>query len=202
MGRDSGPSRAFLFGVFFCLSAFALICWSVIIYRPDRPIPTIEPGSSTGPAFAVQIIRPRMGLPLGGLLPPRLFGQEAHLGFDSASTGARIRALSAEHVELRADGWQLTLLLDGQGRVKGETEAVFELLFREQLRKVRCRPGDPAVGSLETTVLNEAGELSGSFDIELARCEDAKTGKPLGWPPKPLVLHGSFDRIPVDPHTK
>jgi hypothetical protein len=47
-------------------------------------------------------------------------------------------------------------------------------------------------------VLPESGELSGSFDIELARSEDADTGTPLGWPPQPLVLHGSFDRLQLD----
>ncbi len=79
-----------------------------------------------------------------------------------------------------------------------ETQVVFELKFEEQLRRVRCRPGDPAVGTLSTTALAESGELSGSFDIELTRCEDAETGTPLGWPPEPLVLHGSFDRLSPD----
>jgi hypothetical protein len=40
--------------------------------------------------------------------------------------------------------------------------------------------------------------MSGSFDIELSHCEDAETGTPLGWPPQPFILHGSFDRLP--PH--
>ena len=31
---------------------------------------------------------------------------------------------------------------------------------------------------------------------------DADTGKPLGWPPEPLVLHGSFDRLPLDTGAK
>ena len=36
-------------------AGLAVVCvlW-VVTYRPDRPIPTIEPGSSPGPAFAVQ----------------------------------------------------------------------------------------------------------------------------------------------------
>ena len=37
---------------------------------------------------------------------------------------------------------------------------------------------------------------------ELARCEDANTAKPLGWPPEPLLLHGSFDRLPLDAAAK
>lgn len=77
-----------------------------------------------------------------------------------------------------------------------ETQVVFELTFEDQLRKVRCRPGDPAVGTFSTSALAESGELSGSFDIELTYCEDAETGTPLGWPPAPLALHGSFDPLP------
>lgn len=167
----------------------------VVSYRPDRPVATIVPGSSSGPAFVVQIIRPRLGLPLGGIVTPQLFGLEAHLGFDSQSAGAYIGSFGPGRLELGADGWDLVLVLNGDGRVTPETQAAFELKFEEQLRRVRCRPGDPAVGTLSTSALTESGELSGSFDIELARCEDAETGTPLGWPPKPLVLHGSFDRL-------
>ena len=79
-----------------------------------------------------------------------------------------------------------------------ETEVVFELLFEGHPRWVRGRPGEPALGTFGTTVLADSGELGGSFDVELARCEDAETGEPLGWPPKPFLLHGSFDRLPVD----
>ncbi len=176
----------------------ALVCLPLVVYRPDRPVPTIVPGSSSGPAFVVQIIRPRFGLPLGGILPPQLFGHEAHLGFESTSPGASIGSVGPERLELRADDWELVLVVDAEGRVTPETQVVFELLFEEQPRKVRGRPGDPAVGALSTTVLAGSGELAGSFDVELARCEDADTGEPLGWPPRPLVLHGSFDRLPLD----
>lgn len=172
-----------------------LVGLTLVTYRPDRPVATIAPGSSSGPAFVVQVIRPRLGLPLGGLLPPRLFGLEEHLGFDSQSAGASIGRVGPERLELGADGWELTLVLDGDGGVPSETQLVFELQFEGALRRVRCRPGDPPVGSLGTTALAGSGELSGSFDLELARCEDAETGTPLGWPPKPLVLHGSFDRL-------
>jgi hypothetical protein len=180
---------------------------AVVSYRPDRPVATIVPGSSSGPAFVVQVIRPRLGLPLGGLLPPQLFGLEAHLGFDSTSAGASVGGVGGAggagpgRLELGADGWDLVLVVDGGGRVSPETQLVFELQFEERLRRVRCRPGDPAVGTFSTTALAAAGasgELSGNFDVELARCEDADTGTPLGWPPEPLVLHGSFDRLRLD----
>ena len=186
--------------IFFSLLLLAglLAGLTVVAYRPDRPVATIVPGSSSGAAFVVQVIRPRLGLPLGGIVPPQLFGHEAHLGFDSTSAGATIGSVGPGRLELGADGWDLVLVLNGDGRVAPETQVVFELKFEDQLRRVRCRPGDPAVGTLSTTALSESGELSGSFDIELARCEDAETGTPLGWPPEPLVLHGSFDRLPPD----
>ncbi len=184
------------------LAGFAVVVYFSLLYRPDRPVATIVPGSSSGPAFVVQIIRPRLGLPLGGILPPQLFGLEAHLGFESTSPGASIGSVGPGRLELGADDWDLVLVVDAEGRVTPETQVVFELVFEERLRRVRCRPGDPAIGTLSTTVLAESGELSGSFDIELARCEDANTGKPLGWPPEPLLLHGSFDRLPLNAAAK
>lgn len=181
------------------LAGVALLVASMLVaYRPDRPVATIVPGSSSGPAFVVQIIRPRLGLPLGGVLPPQLFGLEAHLGFGSTSPGASIGSVSKERIELGADDWELILVVDAGGRVAPETEVVFWLEFEERRRKVRCRPGDPATGALRTTALAGSGELSGSFDIELAHCEDASTGVPLGWPPEALLLHGSFDRLLLD----
>lgn len=177
------------------LLLLALIGLTVLTYRPDRPIAHLVPGSSSGPAFVVQVIRPRLGLPLGGILPPELFGIEAHLGFDSQSAGASLGSVGPERYEFRADDWDVVLVVDSDGRVTPECEVVFEFVFEEKPRRVRCRPGDPPVGTLSTTTLAESGELSGSFHIELARCEDAETGVPLGWPPKPLILHGSFDRL-------
>jgi hypothetical protein len=185
------------------LAGFALVvCFLFVFYRPDRPVATIVPASSSGPAFVVQVVRPRLGLPLGGILPPQLFGLDAHLGFDSTSDGATIRSVGPGRVELGSDDWDLLLVFDGGGRVTSETEVVFDLVFEERLRRVRCRPGDPVVGTLNTVTRGESGEMSGSFDIELAHCEDAETGTPLGWPPQPLILHGSFDRLPLDTDTQ
>ncbi len=197
MTKDRKPSWILLpLGL---LAGLAVVVYfSLVVFRPDRPVATIVPGSSSGPAFVVQIIRPRLGLPLGGIVPPRLFGLEEHLGFDSSSAGASIGSVGPECLELSADGWDLVLALDADGRVTSETQVVFEFMFEERLRKVRCRPGEPVVGTLSTAALPNSNELSGNFDIELARCEDADAGTPIGWPPQPLVLHGSFDRLPLD----
>ena len=185
------------------LAGLAVVVLSAfVLYRPDRPVNTIVPGSSSGPAFVVQIIRPRLGRPLGGILPPQLFGLESHLGFESKSAGASIGSVSAKRLELSATDWNLLLVLDADSRVTPKSQVVFKLLFEDRLRKVRCQPGDPALGTFNTTALTDSDELSGNFDIGLARCEDAETGMPLGWPPKPLLLHGSFDRLPLDTGAK
>lgn len=198
MTTDSRRSRLRLPLISLAGSVF-LICCTLVVYRPDRPVADIEPGSAPGPAFVVQIIRPRSGLPLGGLLPPRFFGLESHIGFDSKSPGASasVTSVPPTRLELRADGWDVILVADAAGRVKPETEVVFELMFEDRQRRVRCRPGEPAVGTLQIVVVltEEDGVLSGNFDVELARCEDAETGEPLGWPSQPLVLHGSFDGL-------
>ncbi len=173
-----------------------------VAYRPDRPVAAIVPGSSPEPAFVVQIIRPRLGLPLGGALPPQLFGLDSDLGFDSRSAGASLGRVEPGRLELVAEDWHVALVLDADGQVSPETRVVFELIFEERLRRVRCRPGDPVDGMLLTTAAGEVGEISGRFEIDLDRCEHADTGQPLGWPAEPLVLHGSFDRIPWQVETK
>lgn len=194
MNHDDKTPRSFLrLGV----PAAILLAVSLAlgVYRPDRPVATIVPGSSSGPSFVVQVIRPRLGLPLGGIIPPQVFGQESRLVFASTSAGAAVRRVEPGRIELAADGWGLILAFDADGRVLGETQVEFSFVFEEQLRKVRCRPGDPAVGKVSLAESAASGEWSGHFDIELGRCEDAGTGQPLGWPPKPLILHGSFDRL-------
>lgn len=173
----------------------ALVCFSPAAYRPDRPVATIPAGSSAGPAFVVQIIRPRLGLPLGGILPPSLFGIDDRIGFDSASAGATVGRVDPARLEFATDDWALVVEADAEGRAAPGTEAVFTLVFEERPRRVRCRPGDRAVGWLRTAEPGPPGELSGSFEIELPRCEDADTGVPLGWPPAPFILRGSFDRL-------
>lgn len=193
MARRGGGKIAWLF--LLLLASIAILTGlALVVHRPDRPVAAIEPGSSSGPAFVVQIIRPRLGLPVGGVLPPAFFGQEAHLGFDSGSADASI-AVSPQRLELGAEGWDVVIAHNAEGRIGSETEAVFHLLFEEELRRVRCRTDDPAVGTFNTGTIADSGELSGTFDIELAHCEDAETEKPLGWPPAPLILHGSFDRL-------
>lgn len=195
MTPNPQPSRAAF--RWSCLAGVLLVlCVVIVANQPDRPTPTIFPGSSSAPTFVVQIIRPRLGLPLGGILPPEFFGLEEHLGFDTTSAGASIGKISPHRLEFSADDWDLVIALDANGRVTARSYVVFELMFEERLRRVRCRPTDPVVGTINTSLLPDSDEFSGDFDITLDSCEDADTGEPLGWPPEPLILHGSFDRLP------
>jgi hypothetical protein len=97
------------------LALLLVVIVAVVSYRPDRPVPTIAPGSSSGPAFVVQIIRPRLGLPFGGILPPQIFGLEGHLGFDSQPAGARTGKVGPGHLEFGADDRDAVLVFDTEG---------------------------------------------------------------------------------------
>ncbi len=199
MKRSSENKRPTSF-VWWLLVAFGALATLLLLplnlYRPDRPIATIIPGSSDEPAFVVQVIRPREGLPVGGLLPPELFGVDAQLGFDSQSDDSNY-TLKSDVLDLSDVGWMLHLSFDAQGQIQPESEVVFDLVFQDRVRRVRCAPGDPVVGRFQ---INEvaAGEFSGDFEIELPVCEDAETGQSLRWPPQPLRLRGSFDRLPMN----
>ena len=172
----------------------SIILLTTSLYRPDNQIATIVPGSSAQPSFVVQVIRPREGLPVGGLLPPQLFGVDAELGFDSDSDASSY-ALNDEMLELSGDNWNLRIMFDAAGRIQPESEVVFDLVFEDQIRRVRCTPGNRPVGTFQKSEIKPE-EFSGNFAIEVPVCEDAETGQPLGWPPKPLMLRGSFDRLP------
>lgn len=138
---------------------------------------------------------------MGGILPPELFGVDARLGFDSEAEAAAFNVADGQ-IDLSAEGWVLKLKYDGSGRVAAETELVFKLIFEDQVRTVRCRPGDPPVGSVTIMERSKFSEVSGHFDLELVHCEDAETGEPLGWPPKPFILRGSLDRLNLKHQTE
>ena len=126
--------------VLFLFVAFAMaVCLTFNLYEPDRALPTIVPASSSEPSFVVQVIRPREGLPLGGLLPPQLFGVDAHLGFESTNEGAK-HSVEGNKVKLATDDWKLCLVFDGNGQLTAETEVIFDLIFEDRIRRVRCSP--------------------------------------------------------------
>lgn len=167
------------------------------VYRPDSRVANLVPGTSPGPAFVVQVIRPRLGLPAAGLIPPHLVGLDGHLGFHNDSPQAAIRKFTPGRIELAAEGWDLVLVHEN-GKLMAGTEVTFTMVFEERPRRVRCRPADPAVGQVTLLQLDDRNEWAGTFEMELEHCDDYETGQPLGWPPSPLILHGSFDRLVME----
>ena len=86
--------------------------------EPDEPVASNASEVSRGTSFEVNVGRPHMDRPFGGILPTKLeaklFGGE--LRFNHASRGARIGGIGDDRLELSADGWDLLIETDGEGR--------------------------------------------------------------------------------------
>ena len=183
-----------------------LACLVLLGLRQDEPDETIAESvsdTSRGPSFEVRVIMPRSGLPLGGILPDalvkKLDGTPSELRFDHASRGAQIGSVGPDRLELRADGWDLFIETDGEGRVAPETRLVFPLGLGGRQVRLNCRPADRAAGYLSTTPRAGSDELGGRFLVELATCKNAESGKTTNWPPAPLTVRGSFEGLPHGP---
>jgi hypothetical protein len=183
-----------------------LACLVVIGSRPDEPDERDEPvaasvsETSRGPWFEVHVVMPRSALPLFGILPEplaaRLDGTPREVGFDHASRGAEIGSVGHDRLELRADGWDLSIETDGEGRITPGTRLVFPLALGGRQVKLRCRPAGRGIGYLRTTRRAGADELGGRFLVKLAACENAGSGKTIEWPPAPLTVRGRFEGLP------
>ena len=173
-----------------------LVVLVVLVSRRDQPVAANVLDTSRGPAFEVRVVVPRSGLPLGGILPDslvrRLDGTPRELGFDYTSRGAQIVSVELDRLELRADGWDLFIETDGEGRVGQGTRLVFPLGLGGRQLRLSCRPADQASGYLSTTKRADSDELGGRFLVELATCNNVESGKTINWPPAPLTVSGSF----------
>ncbi|HYJ84538.1 MAG TPA: hypothetical protein VEW46_00610 [Pyrinomonadaceae bacterium] len=182
------------------LASVVSIVW--LATRPDKQATVSD--ASLRASFEVNVERPRMDRFLGGILPTRieatLLGGE--LRFDHRSSGARVGRVGHDRLDLSADGWELLIETDGEGRVTPGTRLMFPIEIAEKNYTLRCRPADRANGYLRTNTPAGSDVLDVSFLVELARCEDAKTGKILdteaggnpgdAWPSSPLTLRGNF----------
>ena len=211
-GMKRSMKTSLLIIVLGLLTGLAGIVW--LVSRPDK---TVVSETSGSPSFEVNVEKPRMDRFLGGILPTgleaKLIGGE--LRFDNTSRGAKIGNVGRDRLELSADSWNLLIETDGKGGIAPGTRLVFPIEIAEKKWTLRCRPADHAVGFLDATTrpsMSESksselpnggsGVLDGRFLIELARCEDAATGKILdteaggnpgdAWPSDPLTLRGSF----------
>jgi hypothetical protein len=180
-----------------------LACCLWLVLRPDEPNEPVGASvseTSGGPSFEVRVVMPRLARPFFGLLPDqlaaRMDGTPSEVRFDHASRGAEIGSVAQDRLELRADGWDLLIETDGEGRVAPATRLVFPLALGGRQVTLRCRPADRATGYLQTTTRANSGELDGSFLVELTTCENAVSGKVIEWPPAPLIVRGSFGGLP------
>ncbi|HEV7398540.1 MAG TPA: hypothetical protein VGN86_18650 [Pyrinomonadaceae bacterium] len=188
--------------IIIALALALLACLVVLRLRPEEPDePASVSETSRGvQSFEVRVVMPRAGLPLGGILPDwlvkKLDGTPRELGFDHASLGARIGSVEPDHLELSADGWNVFIETDSEGRVAPTTHLVFPLGLGGRQVRLDCRPADRANGYLRTTTRTGSDELDGRFVVELATCKNAESGKAIEWPPAPLTLRGSFAGLP------
>ena len=185
-----------------------LVCVVVLVWQLSRPetrdVASVT-DTSQGASFEVNVEKPRTDRAFFGILPTKveakLFGV-GQLRFDQASPGAKVGTVAPNHLELSADGWDLLIETDGEGHITQGTRLVFPIEIAEKLWTLRCRPADRATGYLNFKTRAGSDVLDGRFLVELARCEDAVTGKILdteagaspghAWPQAPLTLRGSF----------
>jgi hypothetical protein len=179
-----------------------LACFVVLMLRsrPDEPVTASVSDTSRGPSFEVRVVVPRSGLPLGGILPDWFVRKHdltpRELRFDHTSSGAQIGGVGPDRLALSADGWDLFIETDGEGRVVPGTRLVFPLGLGGRQVKLNCLPADPATGYLRTTTRAGSDGLGGRFLVELATCKNAESGKATDWPPAPLTVRGSFEGLP------
>ena len=184
------------------LIALALLACLVVLVlrsRPEEPEGSVAISLSDtcgSPVFAVHVIMPRMGLPLGGILPDwvtrKFDGTPSELRFDNSSPGAEIVSVSPDRVELKAEQWDLVIATDGERRIIPESRLELQMALGGRHVKLRCRPAVPARGHLDTSARAGSDELSSSFLVEFARCENAVSGRAIEWPPAPLTVRGIF----------
>jgi hypothetical protein len=180
-----------------------LVCLVWLGSRPDDPVAESVLNTAQGPAFNVRVVVPRTGLPFGGLLPDSLVKRydltPRELRFDHTSRGARIGSLGQNRLELSADGWELFIETDGEGRITPGTRLVFPLGLGGNRVRLSCQPADRATGYLRTATRPGSNDLRGRFLVELATCKNAESGKTSNWPPAALTVSGSFVGQPQPP---
>lgn len=113
--------------------------------------------------------------------------------FDQASPGAQVGKIAPHHIELSAEGgWDVLIKTDGEGRLVQETHVAFPVKLGGRPLNFNCRPADLTIGYLHTTTRTGSDEVEGSFELEVAICKNAVSGKTAGWPYRPLKVSGSF----------
>jgi len=198
------------------IAALALLACLVMVgivlrSQPDEPAAASVSVTSRSASFEVSVEKPRMDRAFFGILPTTLeakvFGG-GELRFDHTSRGAKIGNVGHDRLELSADGWNLFIEINAEGRVAPGTRLVFPIEIAEKQWTLRCRPADRATGYLRSTTRADSDVLDGRFLVEFAACADAESGEILdteagaspgdAWPSAPLTLRGNFEGLPHD----
>lgn len=179
--------------------ALALLAGLLVIgLRPDEPAAAITSDPSRGPSFEVRVEKPPLARPLFGILPmalERKLAGDGELRFDNATRGAEVGSVGPDRLELRAEGWELSIEIDSEGRIAPTTHLVFPVTLSNKQRRLRCRPSDRAVGYLRTSTREGSDALDGRFRVEFAVCKNDETGKAIEWPPAALTARGQFEQL-------
>ena len=185
--------------IFVIIIALALLlgCIVALRLRRDKPVgPSVSEASRLigGPAFEVQVEMPAFNSGRApSEIPGVILGYDRGPRFDHASPGAQVGKIAPNHIELRADdGWDLLIETDREGRFTQGTYVGFPVKLGGRPLKFNCRPADPAVGYLHSTAHTGSDELEGSFQLEVAICRNAVSGKTAAWPYQPLKVRGNF----------
>ena len=174
-----------------------LACIVALRLQRDKPVgPRVSETSRLigGPAFEVQVEMPAFNSGRSPLeIPGVILGYDRGPRFDQASPGAQVGKTAANHIELSAaGGWDLSIETDGQGQLAEGTHVAFPVKLGGRPLTFNCRPADPSVGYLHITAGSDSEILEGSFQLEVAICKNAVSGKTAAWPYKPLRVHGNF----------
>ncbi len=179
--------------------ALALLLVGIVALRlrRERPIgPSVSETSRLigGPAFKVQVEMPAFNSGRAPWeIPGVILGYDHGPSFDQSSPGAKAGKITPDHIELTADGgWHLLIETDGEGRLAQGTHVAFPVKLGGRPLKFNCRPADPTVGYLHATARTSSDELEGSFELEVAICKNAVSGRTAAWPYQPLKIRGNF----------
>jgi len=185
--------------VFVIIVALALLLAGIFALRLRRDKPVGPSMSQTSqligaPAFEVQVEMPAFNSGRAPWeIPGVILGYDHGPHFDQTSPGALIGKIAPDHIELGADGgWDLLIETDEEGKLAQRTHVAFPVKLGGRPLKFICRPADPTVGYLHATPRAGSDELEGSFELEVAICKNAVSGKTAAWPYRPLKVHGSF----------
>ena len=152
-----------------------------------------------GPAFEVNVEAPMLSGRPPWEVPGVILGlSERGPKFDQTSSGARVIYVGKDRLELNADGWNIFIVADGEGRIASGTHLQFPIKLGNRPLNFDCRPADRPTGHLITSTNATSGEINGSFVVDVVTCINTKSGKTAAWPYEPLTIRGSFSGLTND----